>query len=341
MSRITMNDIKNKMTNTHLDLFSTEETRKAMKENEKNEYIKIVPIAKLKTFKNHPFQVLDDERMEEMKESIKNNGILTPILVREIPDSDGYEIISGHRRKRASELIGLEVVPVVIRAISDEESIITMVDSNIQRETLLFSEKAFAYRMKLEALQNKKTVGGQVVHLENEKDNSSTEMMTSDDGQPVHKKTRDILAENNPDSGRQIQRYIRLTYLIPALLTLVDVKKISFNAGVELSYLKENEQEMVHKTILELGVYPSMTQATSLKQYAKESTQPLTLKRVMEFFKAQAPKGKTISFNCKKIEKFFPENSSAEEMTSVIIELLKQWHSDGQAETNQSISIEK
>ncbi len=313
-----MNDLKKKMTNQHFDLFSTEETRQNPNGENIKEHIKMVKTSSLTTFVNHPFHVTDDEKMEELKESIKNNGILTPILVRK-NGMGGYEIISGHRRKRAAELLALDIVPVVIRKISDEESIITMVDSNIQRETLLHSEKAFAYRMKLEAIQNKNTAinempsDGQVVHAE----------QTSEDGQVVHKKSRDILAENNPDSGRQIQRYIRLTYLVLELLELVDLKKLSFNAGVELSYLKEEEQKTLFGLMEELQTIPSLVQATKMKLQSQESK--LDKDELLEILIGTTNKEQKINLSYTKIRKFFPDGYSTKEMEKTILSLLTEW----------------
>lgn len=307
MARVTMNDLKRKMTNPHLDLFSTEKARQNPSHDGASERIQMISIQKLITFSNHPFHVVDDEKMDELKESITNNGILTPILVREHGE-DAYEIISGHRRRRAAELLEIQEVPVVIRKINDEESVILMVDSNIQRETLLYSEKAFAYKMKLEAVQSKK---------------SSSTATTDESGQVVHKKSRDILAETNPDSGRQIQRYIRLTHLIPDLLALVDLKKLSFNAGVELSYLSDEEQNVLCTAMTELSVIPSLVQATKIKTCSQEENfDP----EIVYIILGEAPtKERNISLPYANIKKYFAKDCSVKDMEKTILGLLEEW----------------
>lgn len=225
------------------DLFSTQQTR----DDAKLERVKIINISDIDDFPEHPFKVLENDDMLKMCESIKDNGVLVPALVR--PKENGrYEMISGHRRKRASELCGLETIPCIVRDLSLEEATIIMVDSNMQREEILPSEKAFAYKMKLEAINHQGKTFGQV-------------------GQKSH--SRDSLSENTQESSRQIHRYIRLTELIPKILDMVDNKKIAFNPAVEISYLKKDEQEKLYDSMEKYQATPSQQQAIEMKKLSQ------------------------------------------------------------------------
>lgn len=266
-----------------------------------------VAIEKLYPFNDHPFKVLDDEKMQETVESIREHGVICPLIVRPGKE-DGYEIIAGHRRKRACELLGLETIPCFIRDLTDEEATITMVDSNIQREELLYSEKAYAYKMKLDAVDRVKgrpKKEGQVV--------------------PNYqgKKSSEVAAEGSGESYKQIERYIRLTYLIKPMLAYVDEKRIAFGVGVELSYLTPEEQEHLYQTIERLCVFPSLAQAKKLKELSREGKiDGNVIEIVLSDEKPAAP---TVKLQRKKLDEYFPADYSAEQMEEVIYELLKKW----------------
>ncbi len=264
-----------------------------------------VAIGKLYPFNAHPFKVLDDEKMQETVESIREHGVICPLVVR-TGKEDGYEIIAGHRRKRACELLGLETVPCFIRDLTDEEATITMVDSNIQREELLFSEKAFAYKMKLDAVR---------------KQGQRTDLTSR---QVVGKlEAADEVGEKSGESGRQIQRFIRLTFLIKPLLDYVDEKRIPFNAGIELSYLKPKEQEQLYQTIERLCVIPSLAQAKRLKELCREGK--LNGDGIEIVLSDEKPATLAVRLQRKKLNEYFPADYSAEQMEEVIYELLKRW----------------
>lgn len=268
-----------------------------------------IPLENLVTFKNHPFKVLDDQKMEETKESINKYGVLVPIIAR--PKENGnYEIIAGHRRVHASSLLGNETIPTLIRDLDDEESTIIMVDSNIQRENLLFSEKAFAFKMKLEAI--KRQAG--------RPKNNSTQV-----GQNFVKgKTSvEVVAEEAGESRNQIQRYIRLTELNLTLLEMVDNKDIPFNTGVELSYLSKEEQVMLLAKIEELDVIPTMLQASQLKKYSSEKGLTLDIIDVVLIANIQKPIQVTLKSN--KLNRYFSNDTTSEEIEKIIIELLESW----------------
>lgn len=267
-----------------------------------------VEISRLQPFKNHPFRVLDDDKMQETVESIQKYGVLNPILVRPV-QPQGYEIVAGHRRKRACEILGLEKVPCIIRDLADEEATIIMVDSNIQREELLFSEKAFAYRMKLDAIkrQGKRSdlTCGQVGH--------------KSDG----KKSVAVIAEEMGESQKQVQRYVRLTYLQKPLLDYVDDKRVSFNAGVELSYLPDTQQKILVKVMQNCAAYPSLAQAAKMRQLGKEEKLDETgIKLILGEVK---PVAANIKLNRKKLDHFFPKDYSSEQIEEVIFDLLQKW----------------
>ena len=246
--------------------------------------------------------------MQETVESVREHGIISPLLVRPGKES-GYEIISGHRRKRACELLGLKTVPCFIRKMTDEEATVAMVDSNIQREELLYSEKAHAYKMKLDALNRQ----GKRADL------------TSDQvGQKsVGKTSRETLADNSNESPTQIQRYIRLTFLIKPLLDYVDEKRIAFGAGVELSYLEPEVQEILYQTIQRLCVFPNLAQAKKLKELSRE--EKLDGNGMEILLSDEKPAAPAVKLQRKKLNEYFPADYSAEQMEEVIYGLLKKW----------------
>ncbi len=268
---------------------------------------KVVEIAldQLYSFDSHPFRVLDDEKMQETVESIREHGIISPLIVR--PGKEGgYEIIAGHRRKRACELLGLKTVPCFIRNLTDEEATITMVDSNIQREELLYSEKAYAYKMKLDAIKKQ----GQRTDLTSRQFVGKLE-------------AADVVGENSGDSGRQIQRYIRLTYLMKPIMDYVDEKRITFGAGIELSYLEPAEQEQLYQIMQRLCVFPSLVQAKKLKELSREGK--LDENGMEIILSDEKPAAPAVKLQRKKLNEYFPADYSAEQMEEVIYGLLKRW----------------
>lgn len=264
-------------------------------------------ISALIDFGNHPFKIIDDEKMADMIESIKEYGVLTPIIVR--AKNDKYEIVSGHRRKYACAKAGITKIPAVIKQLNDDEATLLMVDSNIQREEILPSERAFAYKMKLEAM--KRQAGRQ-------KNNC---------GQVDHnlkgKRSIDILAEEADESRKQIQRYIRLTNLNKNLLEMVDTKKIPFNTAVELSYLKENEQEILYSAINEYETIPSMKQAARLKNFSKEEKLDKNVIEAIMTEETETPI--KINLTGKNLQKYFPKEYTQKQMEDVIFKLLEEW----------------
>ena len=269
------------------------------------EKVEEVAIDKLYPFNSHPFRVLDDEKMQETVESVREHGIICPLIVRPGKE-DGYEIIAGHRRKRACELLGLKTIPCFIRDMTDEEATVTMVDSNIQREELLFSEKAYAYKMKLDAVR---------------KQGQRTDLTSR---QVVGKlEAADEVGEKSGESGRQIQRFIRLTFLIKPLLDYVDEKRIPFNAGIELSYLEPERQELLYQVMQRLCVFPNLVQARKLKELGKEGKLDETgMELILSGEKPAAP---AVKLQRKKLNEYFPADYSAEQMEEVIYDLLKKW----------------
>ena len=271
------------------------------------EKIEEIAINKLHSFNSHPFKVLDDEKMQETVESIRKQGIICPLIVR--PEKkEGYEIISGHRRKRACEILGIKAVPCFIRDMTDEAATVIMVDSNIQREELLYSEKAYAYKMKLDAIDRAKgrpKKEGQVV------------------SDYFGKKSTEVAAEGSGESYKQIERYIRLTSLIKPLLDYVDEKRIAFGVGVELSYLKLTEQEQLYQAMKHLCVFPNLAQAKKLKELSKE--RKLDENGMEILLSGEKPVALTVKLQRKKLNEYFPENYSAEQMEEVIYALLKRW----------------
>ena len=273
------------------------------------EYVTNIPVEKLKPFPNHPFQVRDDDSMRETVESIKTYGVLQPAIVRPSKDGD-YEILSGHRRKRACELAGKKTIPAIVRELDDDAAIIFMVDSNLQRENILPSERAAAYKMKMEALKRQglrtDLTSGQVVPKLKES------------------RTRDIIAESSEESGRQIQRYIRLTELQPELQQMVDEKKIAFTPAVEISYLKPDEQRMLLDTISSEQATPSLSQAQRLKKLSQSGE--LTDDSMLSIMSEQKkPERNDLTIPADVLEKFFPRSFTPMKMQEVIIKLLESW----------------
>ena len=261
-----------------------------------SEQVVEVLLEDLHTFQNHPFRVVDDEKMEETVESIKKYGVLMPGIVRPRIEG-GYEIIAGHRRKRGSELAGKTTMPVFIRNYTDEEAVVIMVDTNIQREDILPSEKAKAYRMKYEAMKHQGKLGGN---------------------------TLEILGEQAGESKKTVQRYIRLAYLSDELLDLVDKKKIGFMQGVDISYLSEEEQKWVFAVVSTQKGTITTTQAGKLKEYAKRGE--LTVAVVELLLTEQKLPERKVTIKAEKISKYFPEDYSSEDMETVIMELLEEWN---------------
>ena len=280
------------------DLFSTQE----MRDDAKLERVRNIPLGELHPFKDHPFKILNNEEMQQMIESIRKVGAITPALARPLPDG-GYELISGHRRLAACQVLGLETMPVIVREMSDDEAIIAMVDANLQRETILPSEKAFAYKMKLEALNHQGVSSGQL----------------------VQKWSREIMAEDAPDSGRQIQRYIRLTYLIPELLSMVDDGKIAFNPAVEISYLEHSEQRLLLDAMSLNDCTPSHAQAIRLKKMSQDGV--LISEAIHDIMSEEKPnQAEQIRFKRDDFKEYFPPRYTEEQIKRDILkglELLK------------------
>ena len=287
------------------EMFSTEESR----QEQKREQVQQIPIEELFPFKEHPFKVLDDEAMQRTVESVAQYGVLAPLIARPRPEG-GYEIISGHRRQHAAELAGLDTLPVIVREMTDDAAVILMVDSNLQRENILPSERAFAYKMKLEALKNQ----------------GARSDLTC--GQIGHKlngaKARDVVAEESGDNARNVQRFIRLTNLSPELLDLVDEKKISFNPAVELSYLDETQQRDFLQAMDETQNAPSLSQAQRMKKLAQEGK--LTYEAAFAIMgEAKKDELDKVVIKNDTLKKYFPRSYTPRQMEDVIIKLLEQW----------------
>lgn len=287
------------------DLFKTDEERQA----DTQERVQSLPLDKLEPFPNHPFKVIDDDKMLETVESIKERGVLVPILVR--PKNDGnFEIVSGHRRHHASQLAGLTEIPAIVREMDDDTAILLMVDSNLQREELLPSEKAFAYKMKLDAMKRQ----GQRTDL------TCARIAHKSDGI----KSRDILAEQVGESKDQIRRYIRLTSLVPDLLNRVDNKTIAFNAAVEVSYLTEPEQLMLCDAIEREECTPNLSQAKRLKQYSQDGKLD---ENVMDaIMTEEKPIEDKLVLKGDVLAKYFPRTYTPSQKQKIIVKLLEDWH---------------
>lgn len=281
------------------DLFTTQ----AERDDAKLERVKNIPLNELHPFKNHPFKILNNEEMERMIESIRKVGTITPALARPLPDG-GYELISGHRRLAACQVLGIETMPVIVREMSDDEAVIAMVDANLQRETILPSEKAFAYKMKLEAVKHQGVTSRQV-------------------GEKLLSVTQ--VSRDSDDSERQIQRYIRLTYLIPELLSMVDDNKIAFNPAVEISYLDREEQLTLLDAINMNDCTPSHAQSIRLKKMSQDGL--LTADAIYAILSEEKPNQKEqIKLPRDELRKYFPQNYSDEQIKRDILkglELLK------------------
>ena len=287
------------------DLFSTEEGR----QDAKLEKIQEIPLSELHPFKNHPFKVKDDEAMMETADSIKQYGVLVPAIAR--PDQEGgYELVAGHRRHRACELAEKETLPVNVRNLDDDAATIIMVDSNLQRESLLPSERAFAYKMKLDAMKHQ----GERVDL------TCAQVGHKLDG----KKSRDILAEQVGQSKNQIQRYIRLTELIPELMDMVDEKKIAMNPAYELSFLKKEEQVDLLDAMDSEQATPSLSQAQRLKKYSQEGHLTLDMMRVIMGEEKKSDLDR-VTFTSDTLRKYFPKSYTPQRMQETIIKLLEAW----------------
>lgn len=289
-------------------IFSTEETRQGG-----NQRIQQLPLSELVPFKDHPFRVVDDDRMKETVESIREYGVLVPIIVRPMDDGS-YEIVSGHRRKRACELAEVEEIPAIVRDLDDDEATIIMVDSNLQRENILPSERAKAYQMKLEAIRRR---AGRPKKEEQE-----------NGGQFGHdfeaKKAREIIAEEAGDSPRNVQRFIRLNELSEPLRDKVDNGELGFTPAVELSFLKPQEQEWVERVLDETQQTPSLSQAQRIKQESKEGT--LTEGTVHKIISEEKkPLYNSVTLSHDTLKKYFPKSYTAKQMENVIIRLLDSW----------------
>lgn len=271
------------------------------------ERVQNIPVRELIPFKNHPFKVLDDEAMLRTTESIAEYGVLTPLIARPL-DNGGYEIISGHRRAHAAELAGLAEVPVLVRDMDDDAATVLMVDSNLQRENILPSERAFAYKMKLEAMKHQ----------------GSRSDLTLGQIVPKFKRSTEAIAEGTGESYKQVQRYIRLTNLVPDLLDLVDCKQISFNPAVELSHLSPEEQETFLQAMDEVQAAPSLSQAQRLKKLAQEGN--FTIDAAREIMN-EVKKGdlERVTFRNEQLRRYFPRSYTAQQMQDTIIKLLDQW----------------
>ena len=285
------------------DLFSTEEKR----QEEQREQVQQIPIDELHPFTNHPFKVLDDEAMTRTVESIAQYGVLSPLIARPRPEG-GYEIISGHRRQYAAKLAGLDTLPVIVRQMDDDAAVILMVDSNLQREHILPSERALAYKMKLDAMRR-----------------TSGRPSKENPRQLVGNfETADVIGKESGESGRQVQRFIRLTNLIPELLDMVDEKKISFNPAVELSYLDESQQRDFLEAMEDTQNAPSLSQALQLKKIAQQGE--FSYEKAFDVMGQEKKSEKdTVTIKNETLRKYFPRSYTPKQMEEKIIQLLDAW----------------
>ena len=285
------------------DLFSTQASR----DEAQREKVQEIPLDELHPFAHHPFKVLDDDRMKDTADSIREYGVLVPAIARPRPDG-GYELIAGHRRKRGCELAGLKTMPVIVRELDDDAAIIIMIDSNIQRENILPSERAFAYQMKLEALK----------HQGLRSDLTSCQLGTK-------LRADEKLAQSSNESARTVQRFIRLTNLIPALLDMVDNKKIAFNPAVELSYLTQEEQGKLVDTMESEQATPSLSQAQRLKKFSQEGK--LTKESMLAIMSEEKkPEIGKVTLGTDTLRKYFPTNWTPKQMEDQILKLLNNWY---------------
>ena len=284
------------------DIFSTEESR----QEQQREQVQQIPIGELFPFKNHPFKVLDDESMQRTVESVEQYGVLSPLIARPRPEG-GYEIISGHRRQHAAQLAGLDALPVIVRQMDDDAAVLLMVDSNLQRENILPSERAFAYKMKLEALKNQ----------------GARSDLTSPQNAAKFR-SDDAVAKSQGISGDTVQRYVRLTNLIPELLNMVDEKKVSFNPAVELSYLSAEQQQEMIKAMDDTQNAPSVSQAKRIKELAQKGqfTSDAVVAIMGEEKKSELD---TVTIKNETLRKYFPRSYTPRQMEEKIIQLLDAW----------------
>ena len=289
------------------DIFQTEENRA----DAQRERVQEIPLDQLKPFRNHPFKVRDDQRMLDTVDSIREYGVLVPAIARPDPEG-GYELISGHRRKRGCEMAGLQTMPVIIRDLDDDAAVLVMVDSNIQREELLPSERAFAYKMKLEALK----------HQGARSDLTSRQLVGK-------LEMADVIGQNACESGRQVQRYIRLTELISELLDMVDERKLAFNPAVEVSYLKQDEQRMLLEAMDAEQTTPSLSQAQRLKKFSQEGrlTEEAMSAIMSEEKKSDMDK---VTLRSDTLRRYFPKSYTPKQMEQTIIKLLDVWQKQRQ-----------
>ena len=289
------------------DLFVTEESRA----DAQREKVQNIPLRELHPFRNHPFKVKDDAAMQDTVDSVREYGVLVPAIARPDPDG-GYELIAGHRRHHASELAGKETMPVIIHDLDDDAATIIMVDSNLQREELLPSERAFAYKMKHDAMKRQ-----------------AGRPMKENRDQVGHnfsgKRTVELIAENAPDSRNQIQRYIRLTELIPTLLDMVDERKIAFNPAVELSYLKKEEQTLLLEAMDSEQATPSLSQAQRLKQFSQQKMLSLDVMRAVMSEEKKTDLDR-VTLKNETLRKYFPKSYTPKQMEDTIIKLLEGWY---------------
>ena len=284
------------------DIFSTEESR----QEQQREQVQQIPIGELFPFKNHPFKVLDDESMQRTVESVEQYGVLSPLIARPRPEG-GYEIISGHRRQHAAQLAGLDTLPVIVRQMDDDAAVLLMVDSNLQRENILPSERAFAYKMKLEALKNQ---------------GARSDLTSAQLGRKLE--TADIVGQESGDSRNQVRRFIRLTNLVPELLDMVDEKKIAFNPAVELSYLDTNQQRDFLEAMNDTQNAPSLSQAQRLKKLAQEGHFSYDVAFAVMGEEKKDELDKVVIKN-DTLRKYFPRSYTPKQMEDTIIKLLEQW----------------
>ena len=294
------------------DLFSTEESR----QEAKLEKIRDIPLSELHPFKNHPFHVRDDESMMETADSVRQYGVLVPAIARPDPNG-GYELVSGHRRHRASELAGMETMPVIVRKLDDDAAVLVMVDSNLQRENILPSERAFAYKMKLEAMKHQ----GERIDL-----------TCSQVGNKLNgKKSSELLAEQVGQSKNQVFRYIRLTELVPDLLNMVDERKIALNPAYELSFLKKEEQEQLLDAMDSEQATPSLSQAQRLKKYSQEGhLTPDVMCAIMS--EEKKSEWDRVTLTSETLRKYFPKSYTPKKMQETIVKLLEAWQRQRQRE---------
>ena len=285
------------------DLFSSEESRA----DASRERVVEIPLAEMHPFKNHPFKVLDDEKMLDTAESIREHGVLVPAIVRP-REEGGYEIVAGHRRHFASQIAGLDTMPAIVRDLDDDAATIIMVDSNLQRETLLPSERAWAYKMKLEAIRHQ---------------GARNDLTSSQVGMKLQ--ALDVVGQQAGDSRNQVHRYIRLTELIPPLLDMVDERKIAFNPAVELSYLKPEEQIELLDAMDSEQATPSLSQAQRLKKFSQEGHMSIDVMRAIMSEEKKSELDR-VTLTSDKLHKYFPKSYTPQQMEQVILKLLEGWH---------------